>query len=264
MSKVIVITGGSAGIGAAAAADLVRRGHDVVIAARDADRLAAVAAPLGAHARTVVADVTRRADVERVRDEALAAFGRIDVWINNAGRGVARPVLALTDDDVDEIVAVNVKSVLYGVQAIVPYFQSRGSADRPGDGHIITISSFLARVPLAPVRSVYSAAKAAVNSLMTNLRMDLAPTHPGIHVSTIMPGVVLTDFGRNARGAPGIGAAPPPMPPGGTMLPQTADDVALVIARVIEHPVAEAYTNPASPTLARDFFDRIAAFEPLA
>lgn len=262
MSKVILITGGSAGIGAVAAADLVRRGHQVVLAARDAERLGAVAAPLGTQAATVVADVTRRADVERVRDEALAAFGRIDIWINNAGRGIARPVLALTDDDVDEIVAVNVKSVLYGVQAVVPYFQARGDGGR-GDGHVITISSFLARVPLAPVRSVYSAAKAAVNSLMTNLRMDLATTHPGIHVSTIMPGVVLTDFGRNARGAAEPGAAPPP-PPGGTMLPQTAEDVALVIARVIEHPVAEAYTNPASPTLARDFFARIGAFEPLA
>src|ERR687893_439014 len=72
-----------------------------------------------------------RAEVERLRDEALRAFGRVDVWINNAGRGISRPVLELTDQDVDEMMSVNVKSALYGMQAIVPHFQERG------EGHLI-------------------------------------------------------------------------------------------------------------------------------
>ena len=252
---VTVITGGSAGIGAAVALELSRRGHAVVLAARSADKLKEVAAALPGRSRIVVADVTRRADVERIRDEALQAFGQIDVWINNAGRGITRPILELTDADLDEMVTVNVRSVLYGVQAIVPYFQQRGS------GHVINVSSFLARVPLASVRSAYSAMKAAVNSLTANLRMDLAATHPGIHVTTVMPGVVTTDFARNTRHFAGVPVAPPPAASG--FLPQTPEEVAAVIARVIEQPVAEAYTNPASPALAKGYFERIGAFTEL-
>ena len=122
---VTVITGGSAGIGAATAALLVSRGHRVVMAARDEARLREAAAPLGEAARAVVADVTRRADVERLRDEAIAAFGHVDVWINNAGRGITRPVLELTDEDVTDIIDTNLRSVLYGMQAIVPHFKER-------------------------------------------------------------------------------------------------------------------------------------------
>ena len=250
--QVTVITGASAGIGAATARELSSRGHRVVLAARSLDRLQEVAASLTTPSHTVVADVTQRADVERLRDEALQAFGQVDVWINNAGRGITRPILELTDADLDDMVTVNVRSVLYGVQTIIPYFQQRGS------GHVINVSSFLARVPLASVRSAYSAMKAAVNSLTANLRMDLAATHPGIHVTTVMPGVVTTDFARNTRHFAGVLPTPPP---GVTAFPpQTPEQVASVIARVIEHPVAEAYTNPASPGIAKQYFDRIGAF----
>lgn len=249
--KTIVITGGSAGIGAAAARLLVAGGYQVVVAARGVETLAEVVRELGPSARAVVADVTRRADVERIRDEAISVFGRIDVWINNAGKGITKSVQELTDDDLDEMVTVNVRSVLYGIQAIVPYFKEQGS------GHVINVSSFLARVPVAPQRSAYSASKAAVNSLTTNLRQELAASHPGIHVTTVMPGIVLTEFARNARGG---GPVPAPAVPGAAMQPQTAEQVAEVIAAVIETPRPEAYTNPASPGIARRFFDEIRAF----
>jgi len=199
-----VITGASAGIGAATARALAAQGHSLLLAARGGEALGSLATELGGPVKVVVADVTRREDVERIRDEALAAFGHVDVWINNAGRGISRPVLQLTDEDLDEMITVNVRSVLYGVQAIVPHFQQRGR------GHVINISSFLARVPLAPLRSAYSAAKAAVNSLTANLRMDLAASHPDIHVTTVMPGIVLTGFSSNARAS--SGPIPPPAP----------------------------------------------------
>ncbi|MDB4948619.1 MAG: short-chain dehydrogenase/reductase [Gemmatimonadetes bacterium] len=154
--KVVVITGGSGGIGAEVARRLGARGHALVLAARRQDALKAVADGIGGDVHTVVADVTDRAQVERIRDEALRRFGRVDVWINNAGRGIARTVLELTDADVDDMIATNVKSALYGMQAIVPHFQQRGR------GHLINVSSFLGRVPMASIRSAYSASKAAL------------------------------------------------------------------------------------------------------
>jgi short-subunit dehydrogenase len=252
MPRVVVITGASAGIGAAIARELGRRGDSLVLAARNAEALTGVAARIPTPTRIVTADVTRRGDVDRLRDEAIAAFGHVDVWINNAGRGILRPVLELTDDDIDEMMAVNVKSALYGMQAIAPHFMERTR------GHIINISSFLGRVPVASPRSAYSAAKAALNSLTANLRVDLQRTHPDIHVSVVMPGLVATDFARNARGSTG------PIPPGAIgspMKPQTAEDVATVVADVIDRPVAEVYTNPASSAVAARYFEDVARFE---
>ena len=252
MNRVVVITGASAGIGAAIARELARRGDTLVLAARTADALERVASGMSSPVRVVAADVTRRSDVERVRDEAIAAFGRVDVWVNNAGRGILRPVLELTDEDVDEMIAVNVKSALYGMQAIAPHFMERGR------GHIINMSSFLGRVPVASPRSAYSASKAALNTLTANLRVDLGRTHPDVHVSVVMPGLVATDFAQHARGSTG------PIPPGAVgspMKPQTAEDVAVIVADLIDRPVAEVYTNPASAAIATRYFHDVAAFE---
>jgi short-subunit dehydrogenase len=147
---------------------------------------------------------------------------------------------------------VNVKSALYGMQAIVPHFIERGR------GHIINVSSFLGRVPIATPRSAYNAAKAALNSLTANLRVDLQRSHPGIHVSIVMPGLVATDFAKHARGSTG---PMPPAPVGSPMKPQSAEDVATIIADLIDTPVAEVYTNPASPALAARYFEDVARFE---
>jgi short-subunit dehydrogenase len=250
MSKVIVITGASSGIGAALAKLLGGQGHRLALAARREAELQQVAAAAGASAIAVPTDVTRRAEVEALRDAALRQFGQIDVWINNAGRGITRRVLDLTDADFDEMIAVNLKSALYGMQAVVPHFQARGA------GHLINVSSFLGRVPFATFRSVYSASKAALNSLTANLRVDLRSTHPGIHVSVVMPGVVATEFGAKALG----GRFQPP--PGFTLPPsQTAEEVAAVIANLIEHPVAEVYTNPAQAKVAQQYYQDVGAFE---
>src|SRR6185436_7703551 len=165
--KVIVITGASSGIGAKLAEVAVARGARVALAARREPELAAIAGRLGAAAIAVPADVTRRADNERLRDRALEQFGRIDAWVANAGRGISRQVSQLTDDDLDQMITTNVRSVLYGVQAVLPHFRARGA------GHLIAISSMLGRIPFVSIRSAYSAAKAAVTSLMTSLRLEL-------------------------------------------------------------------------------------------
>lgn len=253
-SKTIVITGASSGIGAELARRLGRDGCQLVLAARrraDLERVASDAKAAGSpRAIAVAADVTKRGEVERLRDAALAVFADFDVWVNNAGRGITRSVLDLSEADLDEMMSVNVKSALYGMQVAVGHFIERG-----GYGQVINVSSFLGRVPLAPHRSAYNAAKAALNALTANLRVDLKARYPDIHVSLLMPGMVGTEFGRNALGSP------PDTPIYTGPHVQRVEDVADIIARTIEHPVAEVYTNPASPEMARRYFADVAAFE---
>jgi short-subunit dehydrogenase len=230
MSKVIVITGASAGIGAELARQLAARGDYLMLAARSPETLRQVARSCGRDTFYYVTDVTRRQDVNRLRDEAIRTFDHVDVWINNAGQGIERRVLELTDEDFETIMSVNVKSALYGMQAIVPHFQERG------EGHLINVSSFLGRVPLATQRSVYSAAKAALNSLTANLRMDLRAEYPNIHVSVVMPGAVSTDFAQRALHAPEGARA--------MSNAQTPAEVVAAMIDLIDQPRPEIYTNP--------------------
>ena len=247
--KNIVITGASGGIGAALALRATADGHRVALAARRESELKEVAKRAGANALAVPADVTRRADVERLRDAAIAKFGSVDVWINNAGRGITRTVIDLTDAEFDEMMAVNVKSALYGMQAIVPHFIERGS------GHLINVSSMLSRVPAATYRSAYNAAKAALNALTANMRVDLSAQHPGIQVSLVIPGLVTTEFARHAVGGS------PALPPAIAREAQTPEQVADKIAELIENPVAEIYTNPEHHDRALRYFQDVGAFE---
>ncbi len=251
--KVVVITGASSGIGAELARQLAAKGDRLVLAARTKDKLDAVVRECGPSALAVAADVTKRADVERVRDEAIRRFGRVDAWVNNAGQGINKPVLALTDEDLDAMIDANLRSALYGMQAIVPHFQARGA------GHLVNVSSFLGRVPLAPYRSAYNAAKAGLNALTANLRMDLREGWPGIHVSLVMPGIVATDFPTSVRGGGGE-----PWTPGqrvGPQVVQSAEEVAHMMADLIDRPQPEMYTNPSSHETALRYFGDVAAFE---
>jgi NAD(P)-dependent dehydrogenase (short-subunit alcohol dehydrogenase family) len=253
-ARVVVLTGASAGIGAAVARRLGARGDSLVLAARRKSELDQVARDAGGAPLVVVTDVTRRDEVERLRTRALEAFGRVDVWINNAGRGISRSVQELTDEDVDAMMASNVKSALYGMQAIVPHFKERGA------GHLVNVSSFLGRIPLAPPRAAYAAAKAALGTLTTCLRAELRATHPGIHVSLVMPGIVLTDFATNAlHGVPFV--PPPGAGPGSPYAPQTPDEVAAAIADLLDHPHAELYTNDAQRGMPARYYADVEAFE---
>ena len=246
--KHIVITGASGGIGAELAKQLGASGHQLVLAARREKELQDAAARAGAGAIAVTADVTSRADVERLRDRAIEALGYVDVWVNNAGRGITKPVLELTDEELDLMMAVNVKSALYGMQAIAPHFIARRR------GQIVNISSVLSRVPFATFRSAYNAAKAALNALTANARVDLARQHPGIHVTLVMPGLVRTDFQRSALGGS------PPIP--AISESQSVEDAAAAIVRAIDHPVAEIYTNPGhAAALVQQYIQDVGAFE---
>jgi NADP-dependent 3-hydroxy acid dehydrogenase YdfG len=236
---VVVITGASRGIGAALAERLAGDGASVVLVARRAEALNEVRARCGDTALAVVADVTRRDDVARIVDETLARFGRIDVWVNNAGLGITRPPSELTDDDIDQMMLVNVKSALYGVQAVLPHFKARGQ------GHVINVSSQLGRVPIAVFRSAYNGAKHFLNALTANLRDEIQATHPGIQVSLVSPGVVRTEFGVHAvHGGPDSRTLPNA---------QSAEEVAAVIAAVIASRAPDVYTRPGARQAMLDY-----------
>jgi short-subunit dehydrogenase len=241
--RTIVITGGSAGIGAALAERLTARGDRVAIVARREDALRQVAECCAGRAHPIVADVTTRGAVQGVVREAIARLGHVDVWVNNAGRGITRQVLQLTDDDVDEMMRVNVKSALYGMQEILPHFIERGS------GQIINVSSMLGRVPMATFRSAYNGAKHFLNAITANLREELREPHPGIGVSLVSPGVVATEFGVNAAyGGPDSRGLP---------MSQPVEEVAEVIERVIDTRASDVYTRRGMRQMVLDYFARM-------
>ena len=238
-----MITGASSGIGAALATRLAEGGHSVVLVARRQDKLEAVANGCQGRARTVVADVSERADVTRVVDESLRAFGRIDVWVNNVGQGITRPPSQLTGDDIDDVMRVNVKSALYGMQEVLPHFKERGA------GHIINISSMLGRIPYAMPRSAYCGAKHFLNALTATFREEVQATHPGIQVSLVSPGVVHTDFGLNAlHGGPDSRQLP-----GG----QAAEEVAAVISGVIDSGLPDVYTRAGLKDMVVNYYSSV-------
>jgi NADP-dependent 3-hydroxy acid dehydrogenase YdfG len=238
--RVIVITGASAGIGRALAELVGQHGARTVLLARRDKELAEVAARSGSETLAIVTDVTQRADVERACQAAIERFGQIDVWINNAGRGITRLVSQLTDDDLDDMMQTNLKSALYGMQAVLPHFKQRKR------GQIINVSSLLGRLPLAPFRSAYSASKHALNALTASLRMELANDYPDIRVCSVHPGVVATEFGVNAR----HGGLDSRKFPGA----QTAEQVAEVIAAMITAPRADVYTRPEAQQQVVDYY----------
>lgn len=240
-SKVIVVTGASQGLGAALARQLAADGHRVVLAARRKEQLERVAAQCQDKAKVVVADVTVRADVERLRQEALAAFGQLDVWVNNAATTSGKRVLELDEAELDRVFALNVKAVLHSAQVVVPHFIERKQ------GHLINVGCFFGRVPLGPQRAAYNASKAALAVLTADLRMDLA-VHPGITVSLVLPGPLATEALDRLPAYPGVSVQPP-------------EEVADTIAGLVESPRAEVYSRPFLKALARRYHENVSEFE---
>lgn len=191
----------------------------------------------------IIADMTKRDDARRVVKETLARFGHIDVWVNNVGQGISRPPSQLTDDDIDEMMRVNVKSALYGMQEVLPHFQLRNA------GHVINVSSMLGRIPFALFRSAYNGAKHYLNALTANFRIEIQQTHPGIQFSLVSPGVVATDFGLSARhGGPDSRTLPDA---------QSSEKVAEIIAEVISSRRPDVYMRPGSRERVTTFYSTI-------
>lgn len=184
--KVIVITGASSGLGEATARHLAAAGAKLVLGARRLDRLETLAQELNLGAEAAVqTDVTDREQVKRLVDTAVAAHGRIDVILNNAGLMPHSPLERGKVEDWDRMIDVNLKGVLYGIAAALPHMTRQKS------GHIINVSS-VAGHKVRPGSAVYAATKAAVRMLSEGLRMEVKPYN--IRTTVISPGAVQSEL----------------------------------------------------------------------
>ena len=194
-NKVILITGGSTGIGAETARLLASRGAKVAIAARRKDKLdmvvAEIAAGSGGEARAYTLDVTDKAQVATVVADVVADFGRLDVLINNAGLMPIRPMAEANTDEWDAMIDVNLKGTLYGIAAALPRFLAQNS------GHIINLSSVAGIKVFAPGGTVYSGTKFAVSAITEGLRQEVGET---VRVTAIEPGAVDSDLKLGTSG----------------------------------------------------------------
>ena len=186
--KVVVITGASSGLGEATAEHLADLGAIVVLGARRRERIESLSSRLqqqGHQALAMVTDVTDRAQVQRLVDAAVHSFGRIDVMINNAGLMPSSPLDRLKVEDWDRMIDVNIKGVLYGIAAALPYMREQKS------GHIINVAS-VAGHKVRAGGAVYAATKHAVRALSEGLRQEVKPYN--IRTTIISPGAVATEL----------------------------------------------------------------------
>jgi NADP-dependent 3-hydroxy acid dehydrogenase YdfG len=186
LDKVILVTGASSGIGAGIARELAGTGARLMLGARRVGHLEALAAELnaaGGTARVCPLDVTDRQSFEAFAEAARAAWGRVDVVVNNAGLMPLSAMAAMKVEEWERMVDVNIKGVLYGIAAVLPEMTARGS------GHVINIAS-IGALQVFPAAAVYCATKYAVRAISDGLRME----NDRIRVTCIHPGVVESEL----------------------------------------------------------------------
>jgi short-subunit dehydrogenase len=255
-NAVVVITGASSGIGAALAQMLAREGARLVLAARRTSRLEQLADALDASRRNVIAvttDVTVRSQAEHLIEQTLSVFGRIDVLVNNAGRGHMATIEETEDDIVERIFAVNTFALWRTTRPALRAMKKQGC------GHIITVASMAGKAGF-PLNSAYVAAKHAAVGFSRALRMELLET--GIHASVICPGGVETEWagvteggamaGLFSEAGPAIARIEAELGEGPSAMEQviSADRVADAIRNCMLSPKAEVYTHRGSREFA--------------
>lgn len=193
--QVILVTGASSGIGEAIARRLAREGARLILTARRADRLQALAQSLDPSGNTVIAvaaDITSEEDQERLVQSAFQRFGHIDALVNNAGYGQRGPLEILPVTSLRQNFEVNVFSLIALTQRVLPHFRKQGH------GRIVNISSVAGKIA-RPLTSVYDSTKHALEALSDGLRGELLPF--GIDVVVIRPGYIATEFAEAAQRA---------------------------------------------------------------
>jgi NAD(P)-dependent dehydrogenase (short-subunit alcohol dehydrogenase family) len=178
--KVAVVTGGSSGIGLAAAKQLIQEGAQVVITGRNRDALDRAAVELGPKAFAVVADTAKLSDLDGLV-EKVRSLGGLDFLFFNAGIAQFAPLEAVTEKFYDDMLSINTKGAFFTTQRLVPLFRPGGS---------IVFNTSVVNVKGLPNTSVYSATKAALRSLARTLAAELLPK--GIRVNAVSPGPIAT------------------------------------------------------------------------
>jgi NAD(P)-dependent dehydrogenase (short-subunit alcohol dehydrogenase family) len=222
--RVVVVTGASSGLGKAIALEFARRGSSLVLGARRTDALEATARQceaVGGNALAVATDVTREPDVAALAAAALEAWGRIDVWINNAGATLFALLEQAPFEQHQRVIETNLFGPMLGARAALPVFR------RQHCGVLINIGSVVSEIGQAYVPS-YTISKFGVHGLSEALRVAVAD-EPDIHVCTVLPYVIDTPHFEAAANQ--IGQVPRALPP--MMSPER---VARAIARLADHP----------------------------
>ncbi len=192
MAPTVLITGASQGIGKATALLFASKGYDLVLAARQPDRLASVGQEvqnLGRQALTVPTDVKDPNQVKTLVDKALEQYGAIDVLINNAGIYISGPVEQFSLDDWHQVIDLNLWGYIHTINALLPHMIERGS------GTIVNLSSIGGKVPV-PYLVPYNVSKFAVTGLTEAMYSELKPK--GIHVCGIYPNLIKSSFMERA------------------------------------------------------------------
>ncbi len=182
--KVVIITGGSSGLGEATARHLASKGAKVVIAARRKEKLEDIAADIrknGGTVSVVQTDVTKREEVKQLIASTKKEYGKIDVLVNNAGLMAIAPISEDKVDEWDKMIDINIKGVLYGISAALPVFQEQGH------GHFINLSSVAGLKVFSPGGTVYSGTKFAVRAISEGLRHEVGGN---IRTTSIEPGAI--------------------------------------------------------------------------
>jgi len=193
-NKVVVVTGASRGIGAAIVKEFAKEGANVVLAARDRARLAESAAQSGltrGRFHIVTADITRRSGMKKIVSQTIRKFGRIDIFVNNAGVGVHKSILETSEKEYDGMYDTNMKGVFLSFLEVIPIMKKQKG------GQIINISS-AAGLRGEPMIAVYASTKAALNALSEGVAREVR--NDGIKISVLAPASVATDFAYNFTG----------------------------------------------------------------
>ena len=192
--QVIVITGASSGIGLVTARQAARRGARLVLAARSEESIRQLADEInstGGQAAYVAADVASEDSVNRISTAALARFGRIDTWVNNAGVAIFGKIEDVSDEDHQKLFQTNFWGTVYGSLVALPYLKREGGA-------LINVGSVVSDQAV-PLQGMYSASKHAVKGFTDALRMELAEEGAPVSVTLIKPAAIDTPYPQHAR-----------------------------------------------------------------
>ncbi len=195
--KVVVVTGSTRGIGRAVAEACAREGARVVVSSRNETAVQEVCGAMAARGLQIsgiAADVSVKGDLERLLQHALDRWGRVDVWINNAGvSGGFRPLDEMSPEEIKAIVDTNLTATLQACRLLIPYFNRQG-------GILVNMSGKGGRGDPSPHLTTYAATKAAVISLTKSLALE-NKGHP-ISIHAVLPGMVATDFYKDVDASP--------------------------------------------------------------